>query len=114
MSALCQKRTSHALLIASSGCLNAATNPYAIHDDIAAGCCRMYDSRCRYRTDNRRAPWRYATGSCNASGTNYRIGSVVSMVIVALNAAMAIVASKIERIVGSLVKNKRFCWWTNF
>jgi hypothetical protein len=36
------------------------------------------------------------------------------MVIVVLNAAMAIVASKIERIVGSLVKNKRFCWWTNF
>jgi hypothetical protein len=31
-----------------------------------------------------------------------------------LNAAMAIVASKIERIVGSLVKSKRFCWWTNF
>jgi hypothetical protein len=36
------------------------------------------------------------------------LASVVSMVIVVLNAAIAIAASKIERIVGSLVKNKRF------
>jgi polyferredoxin len=34
----------------------------------------MYDTRCCHRTDNRGTPWRYATGSCDASGTNYRIG----------------------------------------
>jgi hypothetical protein len=36
----------------------------------------MYDSRGRrrYRTYDRRAPWRYATGSMDASGTDYRVG----------------------------------------
>jgi len=39
--------------------LYAATNPYAVHDNIAtSGSCRTHD-RC--------APWRHATGSIDAS-----------------------------------------------
>jgi hypothetical protein len=95
-----QKRTSYssesasltsAVKGSSISPLHAAPNPHAIYDDIAAS------SGCG--THDRRAPWRYATGSIDAFGT--ALASVVLKVIVVLNVATAIVASKIARIVGS-------------
>ena len=83
---------------------DAATNPYAIHDNIAAGCsgCTTPAAATGRTTAARPGATQPALATPRAQTT--ALASVVSMVIVVLNAAMAIAASKMTALFHSLAK----------